>query len=266
MSSDPRLFEYYERNHAERDRLGRREGLIEFVRTKELLRRYLPETPAAVIDVGGGTGIYAAWLASLGYDVRLVDIVPANVREAGRIGTFSATVGDARALPCADSSCDVALLLGPLYHLLTGTERLQALCEAQRAVRPGGLVATAYISRSAVAMDGFVKGWIDRPGVIHAVRDHVRQGVSPEHSEVFGTIAYFHLPSEVRSELADSGLELLGVFGIEGPGWVAPDFDDRWHIEDKRQVLLESAQVCEEVPELMSLSPHLLAISRRPVR
>jgi SAM-dependent methyltransferase len=264
MSSDLRLFAYYEQNHAERDRLGRREGLIEFVRTKELLRRYLPKPPSAVIDVGGGTGIYAAWLASLGYDVHLVDIVPTHVREARQIGTFSAAVGDARALPYPDDSCDVTLLLGPLYHLLTGTERLQALCEAQRVVRPGGLIVTAYISRGAVAMDGFVKGWIDRPGVIHAVRDHVRQGASPEHSEGFGTIAYFHLPSEVRTELAAAGLDLVGFFGIEGPGWVAPDFDDRWHMEDKRQVLLESALVCEEVPDLISLSPHLLAISRRP--
>ncbi len=32
---------------------------------------------------------------------------------------------------------------------------------------------------------------------------------------------------EARSELGASGLEVLGVFGVEGPGWTAPDFDGR---------------------------------------
>lgn len=257
------LRDYYEQLYAERDRLGRREGQLELVRTQELLGRFLPPPPAKIIDIGGGTGIYAAWLAALGYDVHLVDIVPAHVQEAMQIGAFNAIVGDARALPEPDGLYDVALLLGPLYHLLEAEDRLPALREARRVVRPAGLVVTAYISRGAVALDGYVKGWIDKPGVIHAIRDHIRSGVSPAHASGFGIIAYFHLPAEARAELAAAGLEALALYGVEGPGWIAPDFTERWQQAEARQVILESARICEEEPELQALSPHLLAFSRR---
>jgi len=48
----------------------------------ELLLRLLPVAPARVLDVGGGPGVYASWLASLGYEVTLVDPV---VRPGGVI-------------------------------------------------------------------------------------------------------------------------------------------------------------------------------------
>lgn len=263
MRSDPRLKEYYEQLYAERDRLGRREGQLELVRTQELLGRFLPPPPAKILDIGGGTGVYASWLAALGYSVHLLDIVPAHVQEAGRAGTSPAVVGDGRALPAPDGSYDVALLLGPLYHLLEAEDRQMALAEARRVVRQAGLVVTAFISRGAVALDGYVKGWIDKPGVIHAVRDHIRRGVSPAHASGFGVIAYFHLPAEARAELAAAGLEVLALFGVEGPGWIAPDFNDRWQRPEARQVILESARICEEEPALQALSAHLLAFSRR---
>ncbi|HXF60730.1 MAG TPA: class I SAM-dependent methyltransferase [Caldilineaceae bacterium] len=264
MRRDAQLREYYEQLYAERDRLGRREGKLEQARTQELLGRFLPTPPARIIDIGGGTGSYASWLAALGYEVHLVDIVPAHVQAAAQAGISSAVVGDARALPAPDAYYDVALLLGPLYHLLTAAERLAALREARRVVQPAGLVVAAFISRGAVALDGYVKGWIDRPGVILAFRDHVRTGVSLAHGSGFGAIAYFHLPSEARAELVSAGLEVLSLFGVEGPGWVAADFDDRWQRVEGRQVILESARICEEEPELQALSPHLLAFTRRP--
>ena len=46
--------------------------------------------------------------------------------------------GDARALPFADASADALLLLGPLYHLQERADRLRALREAARVLRPGG--------------------------------------------------------------------------------------------------------------------------------
>ncbi|MDP9363603.1 MAG: class I SAM-dependent methyltransferase [Chloroflexota bacterium] len=67
------------------DRGGERGRLVEggeslvLVRTRELLRRYLPPAPADVLDVGGGAGVYAAWLAAAGYHVHLIDPVPLHV-------------------------------------------------------------------------------------------------------------------------------------------------------------------------------------------
>lgn len=42
------------------------EPRLEFIRTLELLDRWLPSPPARVLDVGGGTGVYAGPLCRRG--------------------------------------------------------------------------------------------------------------------------------------------------------------------------------------------------------
>lgn len=264
METDPRLVEFYQELYEEGERLRNREGQLEFVRTQELLGRFLPDLPSGIIDIGGGTGHYAAWLASLGYRVHLVDTVLAHVEAAAKVGTFTAAVGDARALGEADNSYDVALLLGPLYHLRKAEDRLRALQEARRVVRSGGLLVAAFISRSAVPIDSYVKGWIDKPGAIDTIRESVQNGFVNAERNGFSVISYYHLPSEARAELASAGLELLAVFGVEGPGWIASDFGERWQQPEGRQAILESARMVEEDPELQVLSGHLLAFCRCP--
>lgn len=266
MKADSRLLSFYQNQLAERDRLRRREGQLELTRTKELLERFLPRSPAKIIDIGGGTGVYASWLASCGYELHLVDVVPAHVEEASTAGTFSAVVGDARALPDPDGRYDVALLLGPLYNLQQAEDRLQALREARRVVREGGMVVAAFISRGAVALDGYVKGWIDKPGEVDIIRAQLRDGFVRTDRSGFGAIAYFHLPSEARAELSASDLEVTAMLGVEGPGWVASDFEARWESAKSREVILESARICEDDPELQVLSEHLLAFCHRGPR
>jgi hypothetical protein len=51
-----------------------------------------------VLDVGGGSGVYASWLAGLGYQVHLVDPVPLHREQAARLGGFTVAAGDARDL------------------------------------------------------------------------------------------------------------------------------------------------------------------------
>jgi hypothetical protein len=51
-------------------------GRLEYLRTQELIRRWLPRPGASVLDVGGGTGVHAAWLASDGHTAHVVDPVP----------------------------------------------------------------------------------------------------------------------------------------------------------------------------------------------
>jgi hypothetical protein len=62
---DPAIREHYGVG-VERNRLTTW-GRLEAERTRELLRRYLPEPPAVVLDVGGAEGAYALPLAAAGY-------------------------------------------------------------------------------------------------------------------------------------------------------------------------------------------------------
>src|SRR5947209_8679346 len=89
----------------EQARLSQRRGRIELARTRIILERYLPPPPARVLDIGGGPGVYATWLAQAGYDVHLLDVLQlhvdiareASARQPGH--EFSADLGDARSLP-----------------------------------------------------------------------------------------------------------------------------------------------------------------------
>ena len=57
-------------------------GQLEFMRTQEIIMRYLPTPPAVVLDIGGGSGPYACWLAKTGYEVHLVDPVDLHIEQA----------------------------------------------------------------------------------------------------------------------------------------------------------------------------------------
>jgi SAM-dependent methyltransferase len=259
---DEEIRAHYEQG-AERDRLGQGYSRIEFARTKELLRRVLPEPPSAVLDVGGGPGLYADWLADEGYGVRLADAVPLHVEQAAELaaGRFEATVGDARQLDEEDGVYEVVLLFGPLYHLVERDDRLAALREAKRVLRPGGLLAAAGISRFASLLDGLVSGSLRDLEFRRIVENDLREGQhrNPGRLEYF-TTAFFHRPEELVEEVAEAGFEVEGFFGVEGPGWLRPEL---WDEPGGQDAILYAARAIEQETALVAMSAHLLAIGRR---
>jgi SAM-dependent methyltransferase len=221
-----------------------------------------------VLDVGGGPGRYADWLASAGYSVHLLDPAPVHVREARRRAgdppRFRVDRGDARVLPVADDSADAVLLLGPLYHLSSRDDRLQALREAVRVCRPAGVVAAAAICRFAPMLHGMRDGWLVDERVLANTQDEVATGrrVAPHRRMTAFPDAYFHLPHELRAEAADAGVDVVDVFGVEGPGWLWPDIDDRLRDPRMRERILWLARTAEREPYLLAASAHLLLIGR----
>jgi len=213
---DPEVRAFYVDGFREDERLRlRAHGVLERVRTQELLARFLPLPPAAVLDVGGGTGVHAEWLAKRGYAVHLIDPVEEHVAVAGELPGVVAAVGDARWLPQEDDSQDAVLLLGPLYHLPEREARLQALREALRVARPGSPVVATGISRYATLMDIGSDGRLTEAVEPFLHRLHA---TGQFRGDVVGfTTAYFHLPDELALDLADAGLCDVEVYGIEGP-------------------------------------------------
>ena len=169
FSLPPEVLEHYASGY-ESQRLLHGSSQIELVRTQELVMRYVLRPPAVVFDVGGGPGMYACWLARQGYEVHLVDAHPLHVELARQASQAQPDAplaetefGDARQLKRADTSVDVVLLFGPLYHLTQHVDRLMALLEAHRILRPGGLLFSAAISRFASVLDGLRQGFLDDP-------------------------------------------------------------------------------------------------------
>ena len=238
-------------------------GRLERVRTQELLVRHLPPAPARVLDVGGGPGVYAAWLASLGYQVTLVDPVARHLEQARAHGTFLVEQGDARALAAADGSMDVVLVMGPLYHLLDPADRARSLAEARRVVRPGGVIVAAFISRHAPIIDVAAKLRINDDEVLARLRG-LRHDGRHEPGRAF-TAAYFHTVEEVRADFAAAALEDPAVYGIEGPlvGLLASGLaEDR---QDFFEAALRAARLVEDDPAMLAANGHLLAITRADI-
>jgi SAM-dependent methyltransferase len=237
---------------------------LELLRTQVILRRRLPAPPARVLDVGGGAGVHAAWLADAGYRVHLVDPVPLHLEQAAAHGGFTTALGDARELAEDDGSVDVTLLLGPLYHLTDAADRLRALQEARRVTVPGGLVAAAGISRYASTFDGYFRGFLDEPGFEALVRADLATGQhrNPTAHPRFFTTAYFHRADELTAELTSAGLTDVEVLPVEGPLFWAPGIQDRLADPAQRELVLEVLATMEQDPALRAATAHLLAVGR----
>ncbi len=260
---------------SEESRLQQGTSRLELVRTRELLTRYLPPPPAVVLDVGGGPGAYACWLARQGYEVHLIDLVPLHVEQARRASEAqpdhplaSASVGDARHLERGDASADAVLLLGPLYHLTERADRVQALRKARRIIRPGGRVLGAAISRFASVLDGLVEGYLDDPEFARIVERDLKDGQhrNPTGNPAYFTTGFFHHPEELATEIREAGLEHEVTLAIEGPAWLLQNFDAHWSDAARRERLLGAIRSLEREPSLLGISAHLFAVARKPAR
>jgi SAM-dependent methyltransferase len=265
-TEDTALRDYYERG-MERDRLSDAHGQLEFVRTTEIVLRRLPAAPAMIADIGGGPGRYALWLAGLGHRVEHRDLMPLHVEQltADAAGAaISSAVGDARELDLPDGAVDAVLLLGPLYHLTSRADRIRALRECARIVRPGGPVFAAAISRWAPRIDGMLRARLYRryPAAREIVGEVDRTGMlAPLEDGEF--IAYCHRPGELSDEMAEAGLKVTDLASVEGPAFVLGDLDERIADPDDWSAVLEVARAVEHVPELAGFGPHLLATAVR---
>ena len=267
----PEITAYYQQGK-EALRLLNGIGRLEFARTQEIILRHLPQNPAVLYDIGGGPGIYACWLAQLGNEVHLVDATPLHIQQAqeasrlqSRHPIASINLGDARHLERQDESVDGALLLGPLYHLTERAERVAALREAHRILKPGGVLFAAAISRFASALDGLVDGSLNDPDFVEIVRQDIQNGQhrNPYSDRDYFTTAYLHYPLELKSEVEEAGLQDCQLLAVEGPGWLAHDFAQRWQDPKRRETLLMIVRSLEAEPSLIGVSSHFLAVAHK---
>ena len=237
---------------------------LEFVRTMELLTRCLPNE-AHIIDVGGGTGVYANELARLGHSVAVVDPVQLHVDLAAERldehADSSAQLGDARDLEHQDNTFDAALLMGPLYHLVEAEDRRLAWSEAVRVVRGGGVVFGVGISRFASLLDGLKRDLVSDPVFRRIIERDLATGrhQNPDVSgrPEFFTTAYFHHPDELRTEAEHAGLRDVDLLAVEGPGWMVESIESL-------DAQVEAVRLVESEATLLGVSSHVAAIGIVP--
>jgi SAM-dependent methyltransferase len=157
--------EDYYNTHDEDSRLLSRRGSVEYVTTMKYIHACLEGLASpSVLEVGAGTGRYSVTLSREGFSVTAVELVPHNIEvlKSKLTGEEPIKVMQGNALDLGflpDSSFDVTLLLGPMYHLYTREDKLRALSEAVRVTKPGGFILVAYcMNESTIIQYVFMEG------------------------------------------------------------------------------------------------------------
>ena len=146
------LSDYYG-NYDEDRRLTSRHGSVEFLTTMRYIEKYL-QPGMRILEIGAATGRYSHTLARQGYRVDAVelvqhniDIFKSNTLPCENVRIFQGNAKNLDMLP--DNTYAITLLLGPMYHLFTVPEQLEALSEAIRVTKKGGVIFAAYCGNEA---------------------------------------------------------------------------------------------------------------------
>ena len=144
------LLEDYYNSRDEERRLLSQHGQVEYLTTMKYIHECISRIASPkILEVGAGTGRYSVALAQEGRSVTAVELVPHNLEilKSKLNGTEPITAIQGNALDLSalgDDSFDLTLLLGPMYHLYTFEDKMQAMSEAVRVTKPGGYILVAY--------------------------------------------------------------------------------------------------------------------------
>ena len=188
MDTIEALTQFYS-SYDEEGRLLSRHGQVEYLTTMRYIQKYL-RPGMRILEIGAATGRYSHALAQMGYEVDAVELIQHNIdifnektKPGEQITIRQGNAKDLHFLP--DSSYDITLLLGPMYHLFTVEEQRQALSEALRVTKKGGILFAAYCGNDATMVQYcFGKGMLKEEKYQRLV-DPVTFKASSDPAELF---------------------------------------------------------------------------------
>ncbi|MBP5158155.1 MAG: methyltransferase domain-containing protein [Treponema sp.] len=257
MTALERYYGKFDESH----RLQTRHGQVEFRVSMKYIHDFIPQgQKVKILDLGAGTGAYSVPLAREGHSVTAVELVARNLAALeARHENVNCWPGDARDLHfLADSSFDITLLFGPLYHLHGDANRLQALAEARRVTRPGGHIFAAYVMNEySVVCYGFRQH--------HALQLLEEGRLDGDFHTVDGEEdLYGYVRLEDIDRLAQrSGLERVKTIAPDGPADYIRKELNEMDTEEFEAFIRFQLATCER-RELLGASSHIVDILRKP--
>jgi len=261
METFKALSEYYS-HYDEEGRLLSRHGQVEYLTTMRYIEQYL-RPGMRILEIGAATGRYSHALAQQGYEVDAIELIQHNIdifKEKTKPGEkVTIRQGNAKNLSMlSDETYDITLLLGPMYHLFTAAEQKQALTEAMRVTKPGGILFAAYCGNDATMVQYcFGRGMLKEK--------HYRDLVD------FATFKASSDPAELfqlyRKEDIDA---LMDGFAAERLHYVGTDMATNYmrtcidEMDDEffRLYLRYHFTICERA-DMVGVSHHILDIHRK---
>lgn len=259
--------EYYNKFNEEK-RLNSRHGQVEFRTSMHYIHQYLDDIQKSkqtenkeeikILDVGAGTGRYSVPLAEEGYDVTAVELVKHNL---GRLKQKSEKVdayqGNALKLKrFAENTFDLALVFGPMYHLKSHEEKVQALKEARRVVRPGGIILVAYIMNEYSVITYAFKE--------RHIKEAFSDGMLDEDfccTEKANPLYSFVRLEEIEKINTEAGLSRLRIVAADGAANYIRPFLNALDEEEFEGFMQYHMATCERM-DLMGATSHTVDILR----
>lgn len=232
---------------------------IEFLTTTKYIDKYLKKGDK-ILEIGAGTGRYSLYYAKKGYKVESVELTNSNIKvfknqiEKGM--DIKVHQGNALNLEMfEDNSFDVTLLLGPLYHLFKEEDRNQAIKEAIRVTKKGGIIYLAYITNDAVILSyGLRKGNLLR------LKEFSKEGykIKDIPEEIF-SVSYVKDFEKIINKFKVKKLNQVATDGI------APNMANYINelTEEEYEVWLDYHFSNCEREDIMGYSSHVLYICRK---
>ena len=255
------LTDYYS-GYDEDNRLRSKHGMVEFLTTMRYVKKHL-KPGMKVLEIGAATGRYTHALAQKGYEVDAVELVQHNIdifREKTQPGEkVRIWQGNAKDLSMFDDdSYDVTLLLGPMYHLFTVEEQKQALAEAIRVTKKGGVVFAAYCGNEATMIQYcFGRGML-REKRYQDLEDPVTFKASSDPAELF----QLYRKEDIDALMAGFSVERLHYVGTDmATNYMRGAIDEME--EDLFRMYLNYHFVICERSDLVGASHHILDVFRK---
>lgn len=253
------LEKYYSK-FKEDHRLTTRHGTVEFTTSMKYIHQALEgrQNPK-ILDVGAGTGRYSIALSREGYDVTAVELVKHNLdilrSKHENVKTWQGNALNLHFLD--DNTFDVTILFGPLYHLLTKEEKIQALLEAKRVTKQGGIILAAYIMNEyAVISYCFGENKMKECMQKSRLSDDFHTVTAPDD-------LYSYLRLEDIDELRRSAaLERIKLFAQDGASDYMRRALNAMDEETFSYFIQYHLATCER-PELLGASSHVVDILRK---
>ena len=249
-------------NYDEEGRLLSRHGSVEYLTTMRYIEKYL-RPGMRILEIGAATGRYSHTLARMGYQVDAVELVQHNIDIFNSLTQPGENItirqGDARDLSAfGDETYDMVLLLGPMYHLFTEEDQLQALSEALRVTKKGGLLYTAYIGNDACMVRHCFGRELLRNEHYQRLVDMETFKASVDPAETF----VLYRRADVEALMARFSVTRLHFLGADMFTDFMREAVDGWDDDFFNLYLRYHFSICEQ-PDLVGASQHFLDICRK---
>lgn len=250
---------------SEETRLEKGMGIFEFERIKELIEKHISIANSTIIDIGGGTGKYAEWLATKNHTVHLIEPVAKHIKLAEKRAKklknpFSVTKGEAKTIPFKDNTADLVILHGPLYHLQNREDRVAAINEAKRVVKKDGIILGFAINATASAVVGLMNGMIHANSFFEMCKKELTTGIhdAPKDFPFLLADAFYHKPQDLKAEFLEQNLTFINIFAVEGMIWLDNEYFANMLDKKKSKTLKQLQKLTENDEYLLPFSPHMM--------